>query len=210
MASKQYDDPYRHTCLVPYVDPNEAPEEIASKLRVHDFRRNIFLILAHSPGLFPNVMGLIGGCFRGETRTIPLLDWQLIVLRVATKVGAKYMYDVNLPVCELYEMDPAKIEAIGTSTESVVNGEGPWNKRDRLILRIVDEQLATFTNTNETVEEALTVLSNAELVEVLIIIGAYCMLARILRGLKVDDDQPIRPANLMDALRVSVTPDQKR
>ncbi|KAI0906306.1 AhpD-like protein [Ustulina deusta] len=210
MASKTYNDPYRHTCLVPYVDPNEAPEEIASKLRVHDFRRNIFLVLAHSHGLFPNVMGLIGGCFSGKTRTIPLLDWQLIVLRVSTKVGAKYMYDVNLPVCELYEMDPLKVEAIGSSSESIVKGEGPWTKRDTLILRIVDEQLATFTNTNETIEEALTVLSNEELVEVLIIIGAYCMLARILRGLKVDDDQPIRPANLMDALRVSVTPDEKR
>ncbi len=120
------------------------------------------------------------------------------------------MYDVNLPVCELYEMDPLKVEAIGSSSESIVKGEGPWTKRDTLILRIVDEQLATFTNTNETIEEALTVLSNEELVEVLIIIGAYCMLARILRGLKVDDDQPIRPANLMDALRVSVTPDEKR
>ncbi len=75
MASKTYNDPYRHTCLVPYVDPNEAPEEIASKLRVHDFRRNIFLVLAHSHGLFPNVMGLIGGCFSGKIRTIPLLDW---------------------------------------------------------------------------------------------------------------------------------------
>ena len=119
------------------------------------------------------------------------------------------MYDVNLPVCELYKMDQAKIDAIGASPESVVAGEGPWTKRDRLILRIVDEQLATYTNQTETIEEAKKFLSDAELVEVLIIIGAYCMLARILRGLKVDDDQPIRPPDLMDALRASVTPDEK-
>ncbi|KAL4916111.1 AhpD-like protein [Aspergillus aurantiobrunneus] len=210
MASKTYDDPYRHTCLVPYVDVNTAPPEIASRIKVHDFRRNIFLVLAHSRGLFPNVMGLIGGCFNGKTRTIPLLDWQLIVLRVATKVGAKYMYDVNLPVSELYELDPAKINAMDCTPESVVAGDGPWTARDRAILRIVDEQIATMTNETQTIEEALVFLSDAELVEVLIIIGAYCMLARIIRGLKVDDDQPIRPPNLMDALRASVTPDEKK
>ncbi|XXH01772.1 hypothetical protein Hte_008133 [Hypoxylon texense] len=209
MAPKTYDDPYRHTCLVPYVDVETAPPNIAKMIKVHDFRRNIFLTLAHSPGLFPTFMGTIGGCFRGEVRTVPLLDWQLIVLRVATKVGAKYMYDVNLPVCELYNMEQAKIDNIGSSPESVLAGEGPWTERDRLLLRIVDEQLATFTNKEETIEEALTVLSNAELVETLIIIGTYCTLARIIRGLRVDDDQPIRPPQLMDALRASVTPDQK-
>ncbi|KAI1399164.1 AhpD-like protein [Hypoxylon fuscum] len=210
MAPKTYDDPYRHTCLVPYVDANTAPPQIAKMIKVHDFRRNIFLTLAHSQGLFPNVMGVIGGCFRGETRTVPLLDWQLIVLRVATKVGAKYMYDVNLPVCEIYEMPQDKIDAIGCSPESVLKGEGPWTERDRLILRVVDEQLATMTNKEETIEEALKVLSNEEMVEVLIIIGAYCMLARIIRGLKVDDDQPIRPPGLTEALKASVTPDQPK
>ncbi len=75
MASKTYDDPYRHTCLVPYVDPDTAPPEIASRIKVHSFRRNVFLTLAHSPGLFPHVMGVIGGCFQGKSRTVPLLDW---------------------------------------------------------------------------------------------------------------------------------------
>ena len=75
MASKTYDDPYRHTCLVPYVDPDAAPPEIASRIKVHSFRRNIFLTLAHSPGLFPHLMGVIGGCFQGKSRTVPLLDW---------------------------------------------------------------------------------------------------------------------------------------
>ncbi|KAM5459315.1 Zinc-type alcohol dehydrogenase-like protein YogA [Microsporum canis] len=70
-------------------------------------------------------------------------------------------------------------------------GEGPWSERDRLLLRIVDEQLATFTDETATMEAALEVLSNEELVEILIIIGAYSMLARIIRGLKVDDDQTI-------------------
>ena len=73
--SETYDDPFRHTCLVPYVDAATAPQAIADKIRVLPFRRNIFLLLAHSEGLFPHVSGLIGGCFNGKVRKIPLLDW---------------------------------------------------------------------------------------------------------------------------------------
>ena len=87
MASKTYDDPYRHTCLVPYVDPDTAPPEIASRIKVHSFRRNVFLTLAHSPGLFPHVMGVIGGCFQGKSRTVPLLDWVRETLAQAFLLG---------------------------------------------------------------------------------------------------------------------------
>ncbi|KAF4539080.1 uncharacterized protein LTHEOB_10472 [Lasiodiplodia theobromae] len=200
-------DPFRKTCLVPYVDPKTAPPAVAEKINVLPFRRNIFLLLGHSEGLFPHLMGVIGGCFNGKVRTVPLLDWQLIVLRTASTLGAKYEYDVNLPVAEVYEMDPAKITAISScSPASVVAGDGPWSARDRVILRVVDEQLATYTNEPQTIDDALQHLSVAELVEVLIILGTYALIARVIRGLKIDDDVPIRPEGLHEMLKKSVTP----
>ncbi|KAK0647919.1 hypothetical protein DIS24_g7249 [Lasiodiplodia hormozganensis] len=200
-------DPFRKTCLVPYVDPKTAPPAVAEKINVLPFRRNIFLLLGHSEGLFPHLMGVIGGCFNGKVRTVPLLDWQLIVLRTASTLGAKYEYDVNLPVAEVYEMDPAKITAISScSPASVVAGDGPWTARDRVILRVVDEQLATYTNEPQTIDDALQHLSVAELVEVLIILGTYALIARVIRGLKIDDDVPIRPEGLHEMLKKSVTP----
>jgi len=215
-------DPFRHTCLVPYVDAATAPPEIAAKINVLPFRRNIFLLLGHSQGLFPHVMGIIGGCFDGRVRKIPLLDWvcpppshkavlaltapqQLIVLRTATTLGAKYEYDVNLPVAEVYGMDAAKIAGMGCSAASVRAGEGPWSARDRLILRVVDEQLATYTNEAATIEEAREGLGVEDLVEVLIILGTYALIARVINGLRIDDDQPIRPEGLAEMLRKSVT-----
>ncbi|KFX94973.1 hypothetical protein V490_04062 [Pseudogymnoascus sp. VKM F-3557] len=200
-----HDDPFRHTCLVPYVDAATAPPEIAAKINVLPFRRNIFLLLAHSPGLFPHMMGLIGGCFNKDVRKIPLLDWQLIVLRTATTLGAKYEYDVNLPVAEIFNLGAEKIAAIGSTATSVRQGEGPWTDRQRVILRVVDEQLATYTNTPGTIRDAVEILGHAELVEVLIILGTYSTLARIINGLRIDDDQPIRPEGLEDMLKASVT-----
>ncbi|KAM3424658.1 hypothetical protein BST61_g6646 [Cercospora zeina] len=205
-SAKDHVDPLRKTSLIPYVDAATAPPAIAEKLNVLPFRRNIFHLLGHSEGLFPHLMGVIGGCFNGQTRTVQLLDWQLIVLRTATTLEAKYEYDVNLPVAELYEMPQAKIDAMGCSAGSVVDGEGPWSERDRIILRLVDEQLANYTNEERTIKDALEILSNAELVECLIILGTYALIARVIRALRIDDDQPIRPEGLMESLRKSVTP----
>jgi hypothetical protein len=103
-------------------------------------------------------------------------------------------------------MDPAKIAAMGCNPESVIRGEGPWSDRDRVILRIVDEQLATYTNEPQTIKDALEILRHDELVEVLVILGTYALIARVIRGLKIDDDQPIRPEGLADMLKKSVTP----
>lgn len=200
---QKHDDPFRKTCLVPYVDPDTVPQAVQDKLKVLPFRRNIFYLLGHSHGLFPHLTGVIGGCFDGQTRKIPLLDWQLIVLRTATTLGAKYEYDVNLPVAEVYEMPQEKIDLMGCSAEDVKKGKGPWTVRDRAILRVVDEQLATYTNEEQTVKDALEVLGTEDLVEVLIILGTYALIARVINALKIDDDPPI--AGLKDMLKQAVT-----
>ncbi|KAF7505215.1 hypothetical protein GJ744_001144 [Endocarpon pusillum] len=196
------EDPFRKTSLIPYVDYDTAPPAVQEKLKVLPFRRNIFYLLGHSHGLFPHLTGIIGGCFDGRVRKIPLLDWQLIVLRTATTLGAKYEYDVNLPVAEVYEMPQEKIDAIGCPAEDVCSGKGPWSDRDRLILRIVDEQLKTYTNEAQTIKDALEVLTKEDLVEVLIILGTYSLIARVINALKIDDDPPI--PGLKDMLRKAV------
>lgn len=201
-STRKYDDPFRKTSLVPYVDPATAPPAVQDKLKVLPFRRNIFYLLGHSHGLFPHLAGVIGGCFDGNTRKIPLLDWQLIVLRTATTLGAKYEYDVNLPVAEVYEMPQEKIDLMGCSAQDVRSGKGPWTDRERIILRIVDEQLATYTNVPQTIRDALEILTTEDLVEVLIILGTYALIARVINGLKIDDDPPI--PGLKDMLRKAV------
>jgi len=201
-STQKYEDPFRKTSLVPYVDQATAPPAVQDKLKVLPFRRNIFYLLGHSHGLFPHLAGVIGGCFDSNTRKIPLLDWQLIVLRTATTLGAKYEYDVNLPVAEVYEMSQEKIDLMGCSAQDVRSGKGPWTDRERIILRIVDEQLASYTNVPQTIRDALEILTTEDVVEVLIILGTYALIARVINGLKIDDDPPI--PGLKDMLRKAV------
>lgn len=195
---------FRKTSLIPYVDFDTAPLAVQDKLRVLPFRRNIFYLLAHTHGLYPHLAGVIGGCFDGKTRRIPLLDWQLIVLRTATTLQAKYEYDVNLPVAEVYGMGDEKIAAIDTCAPAdIVAGKGPWSARERVILRIVDEQLKTYTNDEQTIKEALEILSKEDLVEVLVILGTYALIARVINACRIDDDPEI--PGLKDMLRKAVT-----
>lgn len=182
-------DPFRKSCLVPYVDVNSSPPAVREKLKVLPFRRNILLAAAHSEGMFPHISSLLGACFNGKIRKIPLFDWQLIVLRCSTTLRAAYIYGVNIPVAEVHGFPQAKIDAITCSPQDLREGKGPWTARDRAILRIVDEQLATYSNQTQSVEEALKYLTVEELVEVILIIGLYASLARVCKGLKVDEDQ---------------------
>ena len=194
---------YRHTCLVPYVDPDTAPPNIQERLKVLPFRRNILLTLAHSHGLFPHISGLLGACFDGNQRSIPVHEWQLIVLRVGTILQAKYEIDVNKPVAEVFGFPQEKFDAIGCCIDDVMKGQGPWSDRDRVILRMTEEQLSTYDNKPETIEDALKSLSVADVVEVLLIIGVYAALARVIKGLKVDEDEPI--PDLKEKIKTAIT-----
>ena len=197
------DDPFRKTCLVPYPEVDERPPAVRDKLKILPFRRNILLTIAHSHGLGPHFLSLIGGCFDGKQRALPELDWQLIVLRTATVLDAKYKWDVNIPVAEIHNMPQEKIDNIRCTTEEVVSSKGRWTDRDRVLLRLVDEQLATYSNEETTVHDALEILSNEELVEVIIVIGVYVLLARLMKGLRIDDDAEI--PDLKEKLRGAIT-----
>lgn len=189
--NKVSDDLLRKTHPSSDVDVETTPAAIQDKLKEPPFRRTIFHLLGHSPGLFPHLMGVIGGCFDGKTRKIPLYDWHLIVLRTTTTMGAMYAYDVKIPVTEIHEMPRAKIDAMGCSAEDVRNGTGPWTERDRLILSVVDEQLGEYTNDPQTIKDALKVLSVEDLVEILMIMGTYALIVRVIRALETNNDAEI-------------------
>ncbi|OTA99735.1 hypothetical protein M426DRAFT_27204 [Hypoxylon sp. CI-4A] len=181
-------------CLVPYIELDKAPPEVAAAITHLPYRRNIFHLLGHSHGSFPRLMGVYASFFDGNRRILPLLDWQLVVLRISAVLDAEYEWDVNSPVARINGMPEAKLTALKTTANSgqaSVATEPAFSERDRAILRLVDEQLATYNNTKETVEEAKKLLSVEELVEVYVVLGVYVLIARITKGLRIDLDGEI-------------------
>ncbi|MCJ1360921.1 hypothetical protein MMC16_000016 [Acarospora aff. strigata] len=183
------------TCLVPYLDPETSENSTAAAIRALPFRRNIFMLLGHSPGVFPPLMGVYAALFNGKTRTLPLLDWQLIVLRIATVLDAEYEWDVNAPVAQVHGIGEEKLEAIKAKAEDIQDENSAVGKvftdRDRVIVKLVDEQLATYTNEPATIAKAQTLMSIEELMESFIVLGVYVLIARVTKAVRIDLDGEI-------------------
>ncbi|EGE78272.2 hypothetical protein BDDG_01209 [Blastomyces dermatitidis ATCC 18188] len=194
-------------CMIPYVNIETASEGIAAALKKMPMKRHIFYLLAHSPGLFPPIMGVYSAFFQKATRTLPLLDWQLIVLRIASTLKCQYEWDVNAPVAKVYGMSEEAMSAVRacrniTLQGGNVNHSNFFSKRQLLILKFVDEQLKTYTNEEGTMAQLLGVLSYAELVEAVFVVGFYVMIARLIKAVGIDPDAEI--PGLEDMIRAGV------
>jgi len=192
-------------CKIPYVDPVTATPPIANALARMPMKRHIFLLLSHSPGLFPPIMKVYSAFFSKESRTLPLLDWQLIVLRVSARLKCQYEWDVNAPVASVHGMQQAKLEALKACCDIDLgqNDDEMFSKREKHLLRVVDEQLETYTNEQATMTAVLQLLNPAELVETIMVIGFYAMIARLIRAVGIDADGDI--PGLEDMIKAGVT-----
>lgn len=196
-----------HQCLVPYLELSSAPPEVAAAITHLPYRRNIFHLLGHSHGSFPQLMGVYASFFDGARRILPLLDWQLVVLRISAVLDAEYEWEVNAPVARVNGMPREKMDALKRSARGnkreAVEREGAFSVRDKAILRLVDEQLETYNNVEETVAAARAALSVEELVEVYVVLGVYVLIARITKALRIDLDGEI--PGLEEHLKTVVT-----
>ncbi|KKZ65560.1 hypothetical protein EMCG_08633 [[Emmonsia] crescens] len=193
-------------CRIPYVDIEAAPEGVAAALKKMPMKRHIFYLLSHSPGLFPPIMGVYSAFFQKSTRTLPLLDWQLIVLRIASALECQYEWDVNAPVAKVHGMSEEVMAAVKACRKITLgenmNDSGAFSKRQLVVLKFVDEQLKTYTNEEDTMSQLLGVLSYTELVEAVFVVGFYVMIARLIKAVGIDPDAEI--PGLEDMIKIGV------
>lgn len=185
-------------------NPDAAHEGNAEILRNFSIKRNVFNLFARSTGLFPPIMDTLNALLDGQRRTIQILDYQLVVLRMTSTVSAEYLFGINEPVSRVNGMGDEKIEALrkGLKSEELF-AMGTWSERQQCIITLVDESIATWTNTEETIQWARSLMSEDEVVELYIVLGFYSMIARMTRGLRVQKDAPI--AGLGQAIVQNIT-----
>lgn len=185
-------------------NPDAAHKTNAEILRNFSIKRNVFNLFARSTGLFPPIMDTLNALLDGQRRTIQILDYQLVVLRMTSTVSAEYLFGINEPVSRVNGMGDEKIEALrkGLKSEELF-AMGTWSERQQCIITLVDESIATWTNTEETIQWARSLMSEDEVVELYIVLGFYSMIARMTRGLRVQKDAPI--AGLGQAIVQNIT-----
>ncbi|MBJ7331068.1 MAG: carboxymuconolactone decarboxylase family protein [Solirubrobacteraceae bacterium] len=145
---------------------------------------NIFTTLGRHRSLFRRWLIFAGALMPGGK--LPRADSELVILRVAVNTGAAYEWHQHVLLGQKAGLPADRIAA-------VVDGPtaGGWTPRQEALLHCCDELHAVQLLSDETWAELRAAgLSDRDLVELLMLVGAYEGLAMALNGLGVQVERP--------------------
>lgn len=179
---------------LPYPDPATLPEETQRLLEQLPVKLNIFRMMANAPTNFRPLVTL--GTAVLAQQKLPHKLRELAILRVANLSSAKYEWVQHVPIAEACGITSAQIAAI----ERGALEADCFDDVERLVLRFTTELVQDVRVSDMTFAEAKSRLSSQEVVELVIAVGYYMLIARLLETTDVDLDEP-KGAGIFKALR---------
>ena len=171
---------------VPLIEEKEHPElsELIMKIRGARGGRliNIYRLMLHSPALASAWFDLnqavrYGTEIDGQCR-------ELAVIRVAILNNVEYVVRAHGPAYALKEgLTPAQVEAL-----SDWDGSNLFNDKQRALLAYTDAMTREIDVPDPVFVEVRKHFTERQTVELTMLIGAYNMLTRFLKALKVDPE----------------------
>jgi alkylhydroperoxidase family enzyme len=175
---------------IPYVDPDKAPEPVREALeRIPPL--NIFRMLANAESVFRPFLRF-GDTLLSGLELNGLLR-ELAILRVARLTPhAEYEWVQHAPIAR----------AVGGTGEQIAALErddieaDAFDPAQRAVLRFTSEVVRDARASDETFAELAAHLPPRQIVELLLVIGQYMMLARVMATLELELDEPAAPGAL--------------
>jgi alkylhydroperoxidase family enzyme len=122
----------------------------------------------------------------------PLLR-ELAILRVARLTPhAEYEWVQHVGIAKAVGATGAQIEAL----EAGDTDSPAFSGTERTVLAFTSEVVRDARATDETLEALRAILSPREIVELLMVIGNYMMVARVMATTHMELDEPVDPAAL--------------
>lgn len=119
--------------------------------------------------------------------TLPRVDAELVILRVAVECGSDYEWHQHVRLARRAGLSDEQIERVGAGPDAL-----GWTDHQRALLRSVGELTVDRTIGADTWAALSTAYDQTQLIEVCLLIGQYEMLAGTLNALGVEPD-PIVP-----------------
>jgi 4-carboxymuconolactone decarboxylase len=171
---------------VPLIEETEHPELAQSIAKIKGARGgrliNIYRLMLHSPAL-ANAWFDLNQAVRYGTE----IDGQcreLAVIRVAILNNVEYVIRAHGPAYALKEgLTPAQVEALADWSESNL-----FTGKQRAMLAYTDAMTRDIDVPDTVFAEVRKHFSERQTVELTMLIGAYNMLTRFLKALKVDPE----------------------
>jgi len=164
---------------IPYRDLTQAPEEL-QKLIAGLPPLNIFRMLGHVETLARGFAQL-GGAILGRAKLDARLR-ELVILRVGARSPAAYEWQQHVPIARATGATDEEIAAMERDKPEAPS----FGARERAILSLTDELLATPRASDATLAAMRKEFYDQELCEAVLTIGYYMMVARFLETTGVD------------------------
>jgi AhpD family alkylhydroperoxidase len=179
---------------LPYVDPASASPEVREALEVLP-PLNIFRTVAHADTAVRPLLRL-GGAILGQGELDPRRR-ELAILRTAAVTGAEYEWIQHESIARGVGASDEQIAAVKAGD---LEGEA-FDDDDRLVLRCTDELLRNDAIGEATFASARERLSDREILELILAVGYYRMLAGVMNSVAIDLDAPLGDAVVESAMR---------
>lgn len=139
---------------------------------------NLFTVLARHPDLFRHWVGFAGTLLLAGT--LPARLRELAILRTAHLRSCGYEWTHHVPLARAAGLDESAIAAVGAASV-----DGRWDGADLLVLRAADELHAHGELTDRTWAALRELFDDRQLIELVMLVGQYTMLAFAIRTLRV-------------------------
>jgi AhpD family alkylhydroperoxidase len=143
----------------------------------------IFTTLGRGRGLFWGWLHFAGRLMPGGK--LPRRETELVILRVASVRGCDYEFEHHVRLGRRAGVTAADVERVRAGS-----GAAGWSGHERLLLAAAEELLATKDLSEETWASLRASYEPRVLIELLLLVGHYDMLATTLMTLRLEPDPP--------------------
>jgi alkylhydroperoxidase family enzyme len=180
--------------MVPYPDIEKLSAQAREALAAAPVQLNIFKMMANAETCYVP-LGRLGGAILSRQKLDAKLR-ELGILMVAKIEGGEYEWIEHVPIAISVGATREQIEAIDHHAI-----EKPcFDERERAVLRLTEEVVNNVRASEAAVEAAMCFLSPREMVELILAIGFYMMMARLTETTRTDLDPP-SGTKVVDSLR---------
>jgi alkylhydroperoxidase family enzyme len=170
---------------IPYRTPEQAEGRVREVLEAAP-PLNIFRLAAHADSAFVPWLRW-GGALLGELQLDPVLR-ELAILRVARLTpGAEYEWVQHDPIALAVGAGQAQVDALRNDH---IDAEC-FSAGEKAVLQFTTEAVTDSVVSDETFAAVADALSAREIVELLMVIGQYMMVGRMMAALEIDMDEAI-------------------
>jgi 4-carboxymuconolactone decarboxylase len=178
--------------MTPRINPapvmghqTDIQEILDASTRVTGTPANINLTLAKHPGLFRHFAGFTGKLLLGGK--LSPRDRELLILRTAWRCACEYEWGQHHRIAQEAGLRADEIDRVPDDQDP------NWNAADRTLFRVVDELLRDHRISPETWQQLASRYDEPQLIEVVMCVGAYAMVAGCLNGLEVEPEVDLAP-----------------